>query len=224
MTCDARLGMLGAEGGMRGVRASNASVFVGCAWLASAPVRADALPPPLFAVCFEEASVALDATIEAVDEERVGAAVHAVFVREGVYGGVYVAIGERFALDGTPCVDHVEPGPRAVLLLDDGLRCTRAFLADETGALELGKPDVVTTDEAAAAAVRDDCTTALMDAGYRPPPSESPLEAVFGCSAAGVATSATGATLGALLLLGGRGRRRRRGAPAPRATRDEEGA
>lgn len=154
--------------------------------LASAPSRAaPAPPPPLFELCWAGPSVLLDVTVTSVDDGTVTGTVNAVFVRDDADGGPLssAAPGDEVTVSESFC--NAQAGERALLLLVDEGDCQRAFLVDDEGLLVDGAPDEITVEEAAEAALSDDCERALAAAGYDPPmPRENPLVRLLGCTSA----------------------------------------
>ncbi len=185
-------------------------VVVG-AW--AAHVHAEAVAPPLYALCWNDLSAVLDVSVESADDVQVSGVVNEAFVRDDPAsdGGPAASFsaGDEVTLPGW-CGSATTAGARALLLLDAEGSCTRAFALDDAGVLEEGRPDVITSEEAGDAAMSEDCQATLNAAGYNPVYEESPLVRLLGCSATSAADGPLlFATFALLAAYRGRSRRRR---------------
>lgn len=177
---------------------------------------ARAEPPPipaLFLICGLDPAVVLDVTVATFDEQQVAGVVNLVFVDEAQAddGGIATpAPGDEVVVPGS-CGVSTPAGSRVLLLIDAAGACMDSFVLDENGVVALGRPDIVTSEEAGAAAVSDTCESDLREAGFDPPRQDETLERLFGCAA----TSSPAATFPFVLLLAAGAAlsfRRRRGA------------
>lgn len=198
---------------VRSIQKTATCAAVISSFLCSFVVRAEPIYVPLFDLCNGGARVLLDVDVLSVDAGAVNAEVNAVFVKDADVPDAgpppFADLGPGDEVQLEECFGQGDTA-RALVMFDGAGVCLHSFPVDDEGVLEDGKPDTITVEEAGEAAVADDCSAALSEAGFDASRyQESPLVSLLGCAST-TSDVPTWAAIGLALSFASAAARRRR--------------